>query len=379
MQFEVSQRGEERRGEERSGACAWLLLIALPVADVAAQGAPVGTWEPGFNHQNNVSGVATDFRVLQQVTIPAADVGNPAVFFNVNGDSESMAWGWAFDYPGNIDIANPFHATIGEIGRFNAIHMALIPKGPHRGKILVWNRYPVIVRPGATLDPSGKFWSCQGWSIVDPSPLPGEPRFRNFLLPLDEFRPNPTQPPGASGDVADLFCSGHAWDANGNLIVAGGAKFSININTMGITELGARWLARFEPDQSMQAFLAAVLPLPLYDQKGRWDVGWQLHWDRYYPTVAISPRLSRVNLAEVAMIAGGTDTTATGSAVVYPPHPKNSYETWRPLLFAPQSPTFAQDSAPPLAVLTGQEPTRRRRRHPLRVTTGSRTTRESMP
>jgi len=54
-------------------------------------------------------------------------------------------------------------------GRFNAIHMCLIPKGLYRGHVLVWNRYPVVLSPGTALDPQNRFWSCQAWSIVNPA------------------------------------------------------------------------------------------------------------------------------------------------------------------------------------------------------------------
>ncbi len=80
--------------------------------------------------------------------------------------------------------------------RFMAGHMSLIPKGPHRGKVVVWNFMRVLI-------------INQYWSIVDPVAQ----TYENFELPIDN-------------SVGDLFCSGHAWTKDGDLLVAGGNRFA---------------------------------------------------------------------------------------------------------------------------------------------------------
>src|SRR5262245_781341 len=80
---------------------------------------------------------------------------------------------------------------------FNAAHIALIPKGPHRGKVLTWD-----IRADATTSE----WK-QRWSILDPA----GPSFENHLL---------TMP----ADEGDLFCAGFAWTKDGDLLVVGGTS-----------------------------------------------------------------------------------------------------------------------------------------------------------
>lgn len=82
--------------------------------------------------------------------------------------------------------------------RFNAAHIAVIPKGPHRGKVMTWD---------IRADASTPEWK-QRWSIVDPA-APGGPTFLNYEL---------TMP----ADEGDLFCAGLAWTSAGDLLVVGG-------------------------------------------------------------------------------------------------------------------------------------------------------------
>lgn len=82
--------------------------------------------------------------------------------------------------------------------RFNAAHVAVIPKGPQRGKVLTWD----IRADAATPE-----WK-QRWSIVDPA-APGGPTFLNYELSMP-------------ADEGDLFCAGLAWTSAGDLLVVGG-------------------------------------------------------------------------------------------------------------------------------------------------------------
>ena len=91
------------------------------------------------------------------------------------------------------------HAHPQDPHRFMAAHMAVIPTGPHRGKLLVlnWMRKHHVQ-------------GHQYWSIVDVTSDP--PTFLNFELDMPE-------------EDIELFCAGHAWTANGELLVVGGDRF----------------------------------------------------------------------------------------------------------------------------------------------------------
>ncbi|MEY3162479.1 MAG: hypothetical protein RIT25_2473, partial [Planctomycetota bacterium] len=64
--------------------------------------------------------------------------------------------------PGTVD----FLVTLSWPAKFQAIHMNLIPRGPNRGKVMVWGGDLVV----GTLNggwKNGEEWSFQPWSIVD--------------------------------------------------------------------------------------------------------------------------------------------------------------------------------------------------------------------
>lgn len=111
------------------------------------------------------------------------------------------AWEAPFDHEFNTAKTNqvtpPRTATWPST--FNAVHMSLIPVGPYRGQVLVWDKAEVQLEP----------W--QRWSIIDPewTPSSSGPLFRNHFLLL----------PSQDGD---LFCAGHVWGQDGRLFVAGG-------------------------------------------------------------------------------------------------------------------------------------------------------------
>src|SRR5262249_42788714 len=102
-------------------------------------------------------------------------------------------------------------------GRFQPVHMALIPKGPHQGKVVVWDEWPVVLRANTALDSANRCWSCQSWAIIDPEPV--LPRFRNFLLPSVGFLPS-TGTDVSAVPLGSIVCAGHAWSQEGDLVVA---------------------------------------------------------------------------------------------------------------------------------------------------------------
>jgi hypothetical protein len=203
----------------------------------------------------------------------------------------------------------PTGTTFDWRGRMNAVHMVLIPKGPHRGKVLVWGATlplvgaSVLVRAngyGPPLQPN-QFHSCAAWSIVDPAPTPAGPRFRNFLLPLEVFTP---QPIGQPAHTASLFCAGQAHSPYGDLIVAGGTQFGVP------TLEGANLVFAFNPRLPVRGWTGAG-PSLYPGEFGLWEPGPNLVWDRFYPTTTLTARLSRlgggtVPPREAILVAGGS-------------------------------------------------------------------------
>lgn len=91
------------------------------------------------------------------------------------------------------------HGSSGnETPSFNAIHMALVPVGPHRGKVFAIDQ---------DVENDGPFWH-QRLSIVEPRE-DGSADFVNWDLDMPE-------------GGGDLFCCGHTWLETGHLLVAGG-------------------------------------------------------------------------------------------------------------------------------------------------------------
>jgi len=150
--------------------------------------------------------------------------------------------------------------------RFNAVHMGLIPRGPHRGKVIVWDVFS---------DDSEPQWK-QRWSIVDVRG-PGPATFLNDQLAL----------PAGEGD---FFCAGFAWSAEGNLFLAGGTskypRLALHPSGPGVY-LGGRLAYVWDPADG-----------PM----GSWIRQDDLEVDRWYPTV--------LKIADGSLVvAGGTADT----------------------------------------------------------------------
>ena len=296
---------------------------------------------------------------------------NPEVAAQTSG-----VWGAAFDHDNSGSNATPYlfpgaslAGTSGEYqpggvfgwgdwgdGKFNAIHMALIPKGQHRGKVLVWNYYPVFVDVGPTYSQgTDRYWSCQAWSIFDPSVNAPAPRFRNFLLPL---APAGNSPPSLYATVqgADLFCAGHAWSPFGDLVVAGGDRFTYTPPATGYTQaVGAKWLFLFDPSGSSSPFPFGSASAPLYPgEVGQWkkapSPADQLVVDRYYPTVILTHRLTRISTLEETMIIAGGSVPPSQVSNPGPggDDPQNTYESYivRANSVSQSPPSLQQDLVP---------------------------------
>jgi hypothetical protein len=261
------------------------------------------------------------------MTTPAAVPSAASALWSVPFDHETIHRGPVVPNPNATDHLVPFggwrnpHIEYYEFplgnpfdwrDRFNAVHMALIAKGPHRGKVLVWGASnplvgsPVLVRAPGAGGPhlsANEFHSCAPWSIVDPSPSPAGPRFRNFLLPIDRW-----QAPAFGklpARATSLFCSGQAWSPHGDLIVAGGTHFGPPTLT------GATMTFAFNPARLTRGW-AETPDAPLYPGEfGLWVPGAPLQYGRFYPTTTLTARLQRLArdgaaAREVMLVLGGS-------------------------------------------------------------------------
>ncbi len=182
----------------------------------------------------------------------------------------------AWEAPFNHDVTGFNPLPPGFV--FEAIHMALIPKGPNRGKVIVWDA-------GGNPPQGGSF--VQRWSIVDPA-APGGPAFQNFNLQL----------PGGGGD---LFCSAHAWTANGDLFVAGGTS---TYPTAGALHPG-----------QFHGAIHSLLYDPSAGPNGSWIPQADMATERWYPGVV------RIGNGQI-LVLGGTNDSALPTL--------NNYEAFDP-------------------------------------------------
>jgi hypothetical protein len=223
---------------------------------------------------------------------------------------------------------------------FNAIHASLIPKGRHRGKVMIMNGNPAGVLVGR--DPgfdSNKWWSFQAWSIVDLSPS-AQHRFLNYLLPMSPIEQRTSSYGTESSAISNLFCAGHNWTPDGDLILAAGSWYGIDKGTRAggdvttdiyytfgdvktfvwnpATNYGGYVVSNIAKSYSV----SALYTTGHYASGGFWHEGPQLDYKRWYPTVHISPPISRTNNKCHALVFGGDALDADFSASY------NSYESY---------------------------------------------------
>lgn len=193
------------------------------------------------------------------------------------------AWEPPYDHKVHTFPSLPIPSPIG--GKFNAVHMSVIASGPHRGKVLVWDR---------AFDTAAA--AKQRWSIVDPRPV-GDATFLNFELAM----------PNGEGD---LFCAGHSWTNTGRLFVAGGttvyppadADQGIEDGSFGF--VGGKLCYEYDP---------------LLGPAGTWVRQPDLAETRWYPTVV------HTGNEELLVVGGVGDTDG---------HFKNSYEVFDSVQYA---------------------------------------------
>jgi hypothetical protein len=125
----------------RLGLAIWIALLMCP--QMPAQS---WTWSLPFNHNEEFAGLTNDtsqsnpyvpWGGVQGERKPEAPTGQ---FYKVPPGyvGEGLTFGWP--------------TSVNEIGRsFNAVHMALIPKGRYRGMVMVWNIEPAMGKHPASV------------------------------------------------------------------------------------------------------------------------------------------------------------------------------------------------------------------------------------
>ena len=199
----------------------------------------------------------------------------------VGAQCTAGAWFTPFNHSGTAKICG---GQTWPTGSVNALHMSLIPKGDRQGWTLIWDHAHY------SGPPAGKT-RVHRWALVNPTTGACE----NYCMLL----------PTGKGD---LFCAGHAWNAAGNLLVAGGT--GCHGGTTGCTSSfgGSKLTYVWEP------------PGGSVPAGGTWHrVLPDLDTERWYPSVvALGPAPD--NDEDRMLVGGGTHLSAD----------VNSYQVWRP-------------------------------------------------
>ena len=236
-----------------------------------------------------------------------------------------------------------FQAWTGTIGsvtntwgfptRFKATHCSLIPKGAHRGRLLLWNTDIVVASADAT---DGNLWSWQALVIYDPAPNAAI-RFRNYLLPVA-----PATTTGA-GFYPSLFCAGHAWTEFGDLVIAGGNAWN-NSFQLGVYDKFWIW----NPDHAGAIYLSdpatnryKFYATGHYSEIGAWVYCGSMKVARWYATVKTTPRYASLSNRSCVLFFGGSVNVTSSTPGVDNANAWNSYEAYA----VTQSPTVTAPSS----------------------------------
>ncbi len=226
----------------------------------------------------------------------------------------------------------------------NTLAAALMPRGPHKGKILVLSADPV---PGAAGSPPGTLPGCK-WYILDPE--------------SGTYPPTPTfiKPPQPNSvGFRELTCCGLTWTIDGRLVAAGGSVQPPPPSTSGSREV---WV--YDPDVSDEWVTGEPLPPP----DGAWFQQPQLEVPRYYASALLTALKEGASPRGEVLVAGGSPD------VINEWQPHDDYEAFRPGLrgwpspqpgtwraFSPTSNRFPGPSGPdgrfgwfPRLFLTGE-------------------------
>jgi hypothetical protein len=205
----------------------------------------------------------------------------------------------------------------------NLIHVGVIPRGPHQGKIvfLTWDR------------PSLTSWASASWGIIDPDAQGAAPTSPPPLATFVHVGTNgPVTMPGGPTSPGipgweEAPCCGQSWTPDGRWFLAGG-----NQNPSGppvphtdvgpnVQYFGSRRAWIYDPD-------VVSLGGPAV---GDWFAQPDLFRARYYPTVLLT-QIDNAALAPFGemIVAGGSADWFNGSPYQYPNQFWDHYETFRP-------------------------------------------------
>lgn len=255
-----------------------------------------------FNDMSNLSQWAT-ISTVDKIETPPLPKNFGAWTRAWNHDSNETDASVAFSDLTNIQLVGVGAQTFPS--RFMAIHASLIPKGPQRGSVIVWDR-SILTAIVPNIDPINA-WSFQPWAVVDPSDTPSGYVHRNYLLPIGPIE-------SISGNIyyPNIFCAGQTWSSYGDLIVAGGVRW----DSYGLQYADTRLYA-WNPAVST-SFLSGPRKGPVTCQAlngghygednegyGAWVQGPDLVTYRYYPTVTLVPSISRQSGKPAALVFGG--------------------------------------------------------------------------
>ncbi|MBX3461623.1 MAG: hypothetical protein KF830_00490 [Planctomycetes bacterium] len=271
---------------------------------------PAQSWSNPFQHNQPHAGTGGFTSPYSPWSLlPGSNAPAPSSIFTAPATVPAqVAWSGGGVFVKGWPQPEPLHN-----GRsFNAVHMALIPKGPYRGHVLVWNHvecYALVNPPGvpplSTPQPGEIVTQgYQAYAIVDPAdaPLHGI-RYRNFLVPTgDELRLPESWPVIAK----NMFCAGHAWSPYGDLIVPGATEFELVIPpppaAPSVAYGGGSLVYVFNPRRTCQwpgtpteyypSTVAAGSP-SADDYRGLWARAADLAVPRWYPTATLTHRLLR--------------------------------------------------------------------------------------
>jgi hypothetical protein len=262
--------------------------------------------------------------------------------------------GWVNPRPIDPNPANPVAYAIEREKEhqrppllFNSLHLTLIPKGPHRGKVLAMPG-DVVVASSVGFFGTSDPWSLQPVSIIDFSKdagTPEKPRFLNFLIPVgksSEIQNNQANPPYTDITYPNFFCVGHAWSPSGDLIMAGGSRWGFNppdLITYGnsrlySSEITYAWNPALpgswtSATDAYIGYTSVQIPFTSghYLSAGCWKRGPNLSEYRWYSTVLPYPRVERSGGKPHMLVMGGESLQRVGNGFNRIPDTFNNYES----------------------------------------------------
>jgi hypothetical protein len=288
---------------------------------------------------------ANQFRLFEGRTI---EPGVPGITSGTDIEVQYSSVGSTFTYvtpnPAAYDL--PFEP----FPYFNALHVSVIPKGPHRGKLLLMDN-GVVLASGSEYLGTNTVMSFQPVSIADFSKnlAPGNPRFLNFLIPIEKASPYyDISYQRTDTAYPNMFCAGHAWTPSGDLIIAAGSRWAFDHPDPGGDGYGRgrllAWNGSYVWNPALPGSWTSSVSGPSgrtdthikftkehYVSAGAWVRGPDLRDYRWYPTVLPYKKVSRTNNWHHALIFGGDpifrEPSLTGSFSVVPSG-FNTYESF---------------------------------------------------